>query len=244
MIGKLIKKTRIVPVAIFVAILVLGVRVGNIWQNLAIHEATAAPSAPNPTAAKPTPAPVAASAAPSAASATAPAPVAAAAPKDSMASANAGNADTRDMPLPIDFTDSEIGLLQHLSQRREELDKRAREMELREGLLKATEKRLDDKIAKLGELQASLQGLLKQYDTKTDAQLKSLVKTYETMKPKDAARIWDQLDMPVLIQLVENMREQKAAPILAAMSPANAKRITDELIRRRQLPGSTLGAKG
>jgi flagellar motility protein MotE (MotC chaperone) len=147
--------------------------------------------------------------------------------------------------LPVDLTDSEVNLLQSLAQRREELDRRVGQIELREGLLKAAEKRVDEKIAKLAEMQSTLQSLLKQFDAKTDAQLESLVKTYEAMKPKDAARIWDELEMPVLLQLVERMREMKTAPILSAMNPEVARKVTDELMRRRQLPGAAgLGKNG
>jgi flagellar motility protein MotE (MotC chaperone) len=244
------KRIRPLPVAIFAAVLFLTVRLGNLWQDLTLQvgaesaaQAAAKPAAPSPPA-KPAPAAAApATNAPGAQAANPPSPAnpAAAQAANPPAALPAGPAaDPQAAALPLDLTDSEIGLLQSLAQRREALDQRAHALELREGLLQAAEKRLDAKIAKLGELQTTLQGLLKQYDTKSDAQLQSLVKIYETMKPKDAARIWNELEMPVLLQVVERMREMKAAPILAAMNPDAAKRVTDELIRRRQLPGSPL----
>ena len=56
------------------------------------------------------------------------------------------------------------------------------------------------------------------------------------MKPKDAARIFDELDMVVLLPVVERMKERVTAPILAKMNAAKARAITEELASRRDLP--------
>ena len=74
------------------------------------------------------------------------------------------------------------------------------------------------------------------HDEETEAQMKSLVKIYEAMKPKDAARIFEQLDLVVLLDVIERMKERKTAPILANMDPERAKTITLELAQRRTLP--------
>ncbi len=68
--------------------------------------------------------------------------------------------------------------------------------------------------------------------------MKSLVKIYENMKSKDAARILEELDMDILLELAERMREAKMAPILAQMDLNKAKAITVELATRRQLPAA------
>ena len=70
--------------------------------------------------------------------------------------------------------------------------------------------------------------------------MQRLVKIYEAMKPKDAARIFDQLDMNILLQVVERMAERRVAPILADMSPKRANELTAEIASRRQMPN--LGA--
>ena len=74
--------------------------------------------------------------------------------------------------------------------------------------------------------------------------MKSLVKVYENMKPKDAARIFEKLDMPVLLQVVERMKEQKLAAVLAEMDPGKAKSVTIELATQHQLPAKTTPANG
>jgi flagellar motility protein MotE (MotC chaperone) len=56
------------------------------------------------------------------------------------------------------------------------------------------------------------------------------------MKPKDAARIFEELEMDILLPVVERMKERKTAPILAKMNADKAKAITTELAQRRLLP--------
>ncbi len=137
---------------------------------------------------------------------------------------------------PFSLTDEEINLLQSLSERREAIEQRGRELDQREILLKAAESRIDEKVAELEALRKSIEGLLADHDEETEAQMKSLVKIYEAMKPKDAARIFEQLDMVVLLDVIERMKERKTAPILANMDPERAKTITLELAQRRTLP--------
>jgi flagellar motility protein MotE (MotC chaperone) len=90
-------------------------------------------------------------------------------------------------------------------------------------------------MAEIKKVQQNVDAALKTYDQKEDAQMKSLVKVYETMKPADAARIMNTLDMKVLIEVTQRMSERKIAPIMAAMDPSTAKKLTMELATRKPL---------
>jgi flagellar motility protein MotE (MotC chaperone) len=124
-------------------------------------------------------------------------------------------------PPPVD-----PDTLQALAQRRAEIDKRTEEMREREAVLAATEKRVEEKIARLHEIEKSIDNAAKQRDGEEEARIKSLVRIYETMKPKEAARVFEQLEMPVLLSVLQRMKEIKSAPILASMEPAKAKAVT------------------
>jgi flagellar motility protein MotE (MotC chaperone) len=102
--------------------------------------------------------------------------------------------------------------------------------------MEAAEGRVDRKLEELKALQATIEGLLVQHDQQEEEQMQSLVKIYESMKPKDAARIFEQLDMVVLLDVIGRMKERKSAPILAMMDPERAKEVTLELASRRSLP--------
>lgn len=137
---------------------------------------------------------------------------------------------------PTLLTQTEIDLLQKLSSRRESLDKRERQLEIRFGLLQAAQSRIDKKVKSLKVLQNTIENLLKSHEEEQSSKLQSLVKIYENMKPKDAARIFQQLDMVTLLKVVEGMKERKLAPIMAKMNPDKARDITVQLTNLRQLP--------
>ena len=52
------------------------------------------------------------------------------------------------------------------------------------------------------------------------------------MKPKDAARVFDPLDVAVLMAMVDHMNPRKMSEILAAMDPAAAEKLTVALARK------------
>jgi flagellar motility protein MotE (MotC chaperone) len=204
----------------------------------------AAQTSPGTLGAAPTPNPApAANATPDAATSATPAqaPASSAAAEPAPAAAGPGAApvqtDRAKAKAPDDdlYSDAEVATLQELSKRRDELDARDKAIETREGMLAAGQKRVDEKIAELKDLQGKIQGLLKNYNDQEAAKLKSLVKIYENMKPKDAAPIFEQLDMDTLLEIVERMKEAKVAPILANVNPTKAKDITDELARRHEI---------
>lgn len=128
--------------------------------------------------------------------------------------------------VPGEQSPAQKALLERLQQRRQELDARQRDLELRETLIREAEQRLE---ARLNELRAieNPGG-----ETVTDAQkIKNLVIIYEGMKPKDAARIFDKLDMKVLVDVARAMKPQKLAEILATIPAEAAQRLTVELAR-------------
>ncbi|BAI72467.1 hypothetical protein AZL_018290 [Azospirillum sp. B510] len=220
---------RLLPLTIFVAVMMLGVRVGDLWR-LATHDARL-PDFPvtlaqGPQSSTPATPPGQAPAATTKPAGKEPPP----APGGSSGSANAPAANAPPAPLgPIDNQE----LLQHFAERRAEIERRTKEMEQREALLAAAEKRIDQKVAEMEKTKADIQKLMSQGDQQQSAQLDSLVKIYETMKPKEAARIFEELDMPVLLGVIQKMKEQKTAPILAAMDPVKAKEVTAALVERR-----------
>jgi flagellar motility protein MotE (MotC chaperone) len=215
---------RLLPVMIVAAGALLGLRAADLWTNIAPAQAQS-------------PQPPAAGAKPATPPAVGAKPAAAPAQPASPPAKPAAEAPT---PLPLsdgsEFSAAEVEVLQGLAVRREQLDKRATDLDQREALLKAAEKRIEVKLKELKELQTKVESVVRRYDDEEDARKKSMVKIFETMKPKDAARIFEQMDLPVLIPLMERMKESKAAPVLAEMHPARAKQVTAELVKRRQ-PG-------
>jgi flagellar motility protein MotE (MotC chaperone) len=137
---------------------------------------------------------------------------------------------------PFSLGKSQIELLQDLAKRREELEAREQTLILREGLLAAAEHRIEGKIEELKTVKVEIEALIKVYDEQEEKEIGELVSIYEKMKPKDAARIFDQLDMDVLLDVLQRMKASKTAPVLAAMDSNRAQEITVRIAERRQMP--------
>lgn len=245
---------RLLPVLILAAVAMLGFKLQVIVKDVAgetrfvafvMEQSAALAQAANPAAgaakpAAPAPPPAAPGAAPGAAPAATPgaAPADGAAAPAEGAAADAAAAGGPPSMLnfdPATLTKSEIDTLQRLSERREQIERRARDAEAKESLLKAAEARINGKIAQLQDLEKNIQGLLKQYDAQKQEEIDQLVRVYSVMKPKDAARIFDTLEMPILVGVMQKMKDAKVAPILAAMDSRRAVAVTEELTSRKQL---------
>ena len=134
------------------------------------------------------------------------------------------------VPLDKEVGDkSEAALLQRLSERRTELDKREADIALRESLVTAAEKKLDEKTKELAALQAQIATLVDQKQSSEAANFKAIVSMYENMKPRDAAKIFDTLDINILIKVAQAMNPRKMSPILGAMSAVPAQALTTAL---------------
>jgi flagellar motility protein MotE (MotC chaperone) len=134
---------------------------------------------------------------------------------------------------------SEVDVLTSLSKRRGELDAREAQIQVQANILAATEARVDAKVAQLKSLQGQIAGLLAQRDAAQEKQLVSLVKTYSAMKPKDAARIFDSLSEAVLVPVAGDMKSDVLAPVLAAMNPEQAQKLTIKLANKLTLPDAS-----
>ena len=239
---KILSRIRFLPLTIFAATLMLTVKIGDIWDGFdglinGTFQVSEAVAQTQDEGAKPAPG-----------------------EKQAQAPAQEGAPDEKDVPAalkdeppeemsrlitedPTLLTQAEIDLLQQLAERRRVLESREQELEIRTGLLSAAEKRIDKKVEELKVLRETIAGLIKTFDAQQDAKLLSLVKIYENMKPKDAARIFEEMELETLLEVAERMKERKLAPIMAKMNPEKAREMTVELARLRQLPktGAQIG---
>lgn len=138
--------------------------------------------------------------------------------------------------LDDEYSDVKMELFSDLSKRRKDLEAKEKELVMREALLKATQAELEQKTAELNNIKADIEALLKQQSEQENQRIASLVKIYEGMKAKDAARIFDSLEMDVLLQVMTKMSERKSAPILAAMDADKARNLTILLAEQTKLP--------
>jgi flagellar motility protein MotE (MotC chaperone) len=127
---------------------------------------------------------------------------------------------------------AEIAILERLQERRAELDARAKELEMRENLLKAAEKRLEGRLAELKDLEARVNNSVQQREDGDAARFKNVVVMYESMKAKDAAKIFDRLELKILVEVASLINPRRMSDILAQMQPDAAQQLTVELAAR------------
>jgi len=127
---------------------------------------------------------------------------------------------------------SERAILERLQARRQELEARAREIDIRESLLKAAEKRAEGRVEELKAIESRITGAAAQKADEEAARFKGIITMYEGMKPKDAAKVFDRLEMPVLFEIASHIAPRKMSDILGQMSPEVAERLTVEMARR------------
>lgn len=134
-------------------------------------------------------------------------------------------------PLPESaFSNSEIMILQELAERREALDLRAKEIDKRAIQLKVAETEIEKKLQQLKDYEQRLSKLINQYSAKEQENINSLVKLYTSMKPKDAARIFNTMDLDITVAILKGMKPSSSSAILSAMNSEKAQAITAVLI--------------
>ncbi|MFC4349690.1 MotE family protein [Kordiimonas lipolytica] len=130
----------------------------------------------------------------------------------------------------------EMELITQLRQRREDLEAREQQLDLQEQLLASTEKRINDKIVQLQELEVQIKKHLRLFEEVEEKQLDSIVAVYEKMKPKDAAPRFEALALQTQVDLVTRMKPAKVAALMENMSPQKASILTTELATQVQPP--------
>lgn len=136
----------------------------------------------------------------------------------------------------IDQSSVRTEIYQDLAKRRDTLDTREKEIAVREALLSAAERELDQKVRELNTVREEIEVLMKKRSEEEEARISSLVKIYEGMKPKDAARIFNTLDLDVLIAVMTRMSERRSSPILAEMEVERARTVTILMSEQKKMP--------
>ena len=215
-------RIRLVPVTIFVATLMLTVKLGNIWTTVSEEgraiEVGSVVAQEKPAAEKGTDI----------------------TPREADVASADGNGADKDQPTEVrdvsKMSHSEIRLLQELAERRDLLDKRERELDQRGVLLKAAEQRIVEQQEEFKKIRVEIKGLLDIKEKEESERLNRLVGIYSNMKPKDAATIFNELDMGVLLDVMKSMSARKVAPIIAAMDAERARTLTQQLAEHQVVP--------
>jgi flagellar motility protein MotE (MotC chaperone) len=129
-------------------------------------------------------------------------------------------------------------LLRAIRDRRHQLDAAAAALADRERMLQVIEKRTTELLHELEAAREALETMLAAADEEADAQLMRLVTIYESMKPKDAARLFEAMPADVAGGFIRRMREAKSALILAHLEAKHAYAIALSVANHGRLPSA------
>ncbi|GHB32366.1 hypothetical protein GCM10007094_21460 [Pseudovibrio japonicus] len=121
---------------------------------------------------------------------------------------------------------SELAVLNSLGNRRDALNQREEDLELREQVLGAAEARLNERFQELKALEAKINSEAERQEEQAAEEIMDLVKIYESMKAKNAARIFNRLDLEIMLKVVKQMQPRKMADVLSEMDPEVAEQLT------------------
>ena len=123
--------------------------------------------------------------------------------------------------------------LDALKLRRSQVEERERQLVQREATVTAADKQLAERVVELLALQAKLQALETNLKERDEANWSGLVKLYEGMRPREAATIFNALDKPVLLEILDRMKPVKAGLVIASMEAEKARQATADLASKR-----------
>jgi len=124
---------------------------------------------------------------------------------------------------------SEKQLLQQLRKRRKQIESDKDELPAEKMALESIKQYIDNRLDVLENLQNKLKPQFNNNNQNDGKKILKLVKVYESMKPKEAAKIFNDLQIGVLVEMTLSMKESRLAAILAEMKPEKARELTSIL---------------
>ena len=124
-----------------------------------------------------------------------------------------------------------------IAEQKADVTARTRHLGEAEAVLAAAETRATAQIQRLSAIKRDVEVLMQQRSNLQAEDLKRMVTIYETMKPRDAARIFNDLETDIIIDVLDRMAERRSAPIIAELEDGKAREVTRLVLQRRALPG-------
>lgn len=119
-----------------------------------------------------------------------------------------------------------------LEQREAELRKREEAVRQKEEYLSKLEQETEKKLKELIGIQKEIQAYRAEKEEAQNGKIRSLAKIYGTMKPKEAAKLLENLDDQLVVSVISTMTPDEAGNILGNMDIKKAAKISESLSHR------------
>ena len=119
-----------------------------------------------------------------------------------------------------------------IQQKEIEIHKREEQLKEKEERLAKLEKEIEQKLQDLLALQKEAQSVRNEKQEAENSKVRGLAKIYGTMKPKEAAKLMENLDDKLVMGIFSTMTPDEAASILALIDVKKAAKISEGLSGR------------
>jgi len=137
--------------------------------------------------------------------------------------------DTKAKASPGTSTTESLSAFQ---QKEIEIRKREERLKEKEERLDKLEKEIEQKVKDLLALQKEIQAVRVEKQETQNTKVRGLAKIYGTMKPKEAAKLMENLDDKLVMGIIATMTPDEAAAILSLMEVKKAAKISEALSAR------------
>lgn len=132
----------------------------------------------------------------------------------------------RPFELSGQYPECDPRLLRAIDERSRQLDAWSSDLAARARMLEVIEARASEQVQALKAERRALETTLARFDQEAEAEIARLVKIYENMKPKEAARIFEAMPAEVAAGFVRRMAEKKSALVMGNLNAKHAYAIT------------------
>jgi flagellar motility protein MotE (MotC chaperone) len=123
-------------------------------------------------------------------------------------------------------------LLSHLEQREMELKRKEQNLQEQEQRLLQMQKEVEQKLQELIVIQKDIQSYRNEKAEAKNASIRSLAQIYGSMKPKEAAKLLENMDEKLAVNVLSTLKANEAAEVLAGMDIKKAAKISEALTQR------------
>jgi len=127
---------------------------------------------------------------------------------------------------------SSAEVFSYLEQKEMELKRKERNLQEQEQHLLEMQKEVEQKLQELIVVQKDIQNFRTEKAENKTAGVRSLAQIYGSMKPKEAAKLLENMDEKLVVSVVSTLKSNEAADIFAVMDSKKAAKISEALTQR------------
>jgi flagellar motility protein MotE (MotC chaperone) len=123
-------------------------------------------------------------------------------------------------------------ILSHLEQKEMELKRKEQNLQEQEQRLVQMQQEVEQKLQELIVIQKDIQTFRNEKTETKNANIRALAQIYGTMKPKEAAKLLENMDEKLVVNVLSTLKANEAADVLAIMDVKKAAKISEALTQR------------